>query len=54
MSRMLATSATRCFGCCAHCARRVAHEHKPQRQARRQARAVEKRSMLREVEAECR
>ncbi len=43
MSGMLSKRATKYFGCCAHCARGRNHNAKPQRMARRQARAVEKR-----------
>lgn len=46
---MLGKHATRWFGCCAACARGRNHNAKPQRQARRQARAVEKRVTTAEV-----
>lgn len=50
MADMLAKHAHGYFGCCAHCARGRNHNAKPQRQARRQARAVEKRQMRREID----
>lgn len=47
MSDMLRKHATRWYGCCAACARGRNHNHKPQRLARRQARKVERREIMR-------
>ena len=49
MPDMLGKHATGYFGCCAACARGRNHNAKPQRMARRQARAVAKREAQHEV-----
>jgi hypothetical protein len=45
---MLRKSATKYYGCCDRCARKVAKEHKPGPRERHQARALEKRRWKRE------